>query len=94
MACIYLDKNFSVQISIWANEPNKPRKNRGTCNARTRKGTLCKAPPVWNKISDTSKNKRCKLHGGMSTGPRTQEGRNAIRASNRRRGIKQVKNQI
>jgi hypothetical protein len=35
--------------------------------ARTRRGTLCQRP--GNKI-----NGRCKLHGGRSTGPRTEQG--------------------
>ena|SRR3990167_5540747 len=30
-------------------------------------------------------NGRCKLHGGISTGPRTEKGREAIRESNRNR---------
>ncbi|WP_428410976.1 HGGxSTG domain-containing protein [Legionella sp.] len=33
-------------------------------------------------------NGRCKLHGGKSTGPRTEAGREAIRNSNRRRKAK------
>ena len=37
------------------------------CEARTCKGTLCQRP--GNKI-----NSRCKLHGGRSTGPTTDEG--------------------
>lgn len=70
---------------LLAELPKKPRKNRGTCAAKTRKGTLCQAPPVWDKSTDMAKNGRCKLHGGMSTGARTEAGREAIRASNRRR---------
>ena len=70
---------------VLAEMPKKPRKNRGTCGAKTRKKTLCKAPPVWDKTADKAKNGRCKLHGGMSTGVRTEAGREAIRASNRRR---------
>lgn len=58
----------------------------GTCNAKTRKNTLCQAPPVWDKSKDKAKNGRCKLHGGLSTGARTEKGREAIRESNRRRG--------
>lgn len=37
------------------------------CEALTRRGTLCQRP--GNKI-----NGRCKLHGGRSTGPRTEGG--------------------
>jgi DNA-binding XRE family transcriptional regulator len=42
-----------------------------TCQAKTRKGTPCRMQPAPGK-------KRCKLHGGMSTGPKTVEGRQAI----------------
>ena len=41
-----------------------------TCNARTRAGTACRCKAL--------KNGRCKLHGGMSTGPRTLAGRRRI----------------
>ena len=77
--------NFNFRISAWADEPKMQRKNRGICGAMTRKGTPCQAPPVWDKMADKAKNGRCKLHGGMSTGARTEAGREAIRASNRRR---------
>ena len=43
------------------------------CEARTRRGTLCQRPaklPVG----------RCRLHGGASTGPRTEEGRARLAA--------------
>lgn len=56
MACLYLDKDFNVRISLWADEPKIPRKNRGTCGAKTRQGTPCKAPPVWNITIDKAIN--------------------------------------
>jgi hypothetical protein len=37
------------------------------CGARTRAGTPCKRIDIYA-------NGRCKLHGGLSTGPRTREG--------------------
>lgn len=49
------------------------------CGAKTRKGTPCQCLPVTGK-------KRCKFHGGLSTGPRTPEGIERIRAA--RRGIR------
>lgn len=88
MACLYLDKHFNVRISLWADEPKTPRKDRGLCGAQTRMGIPCKAPPVWNRATDKAINGRCKLHGGKSTGPRTETGREAIRNSNRRRKAK------
>lgn len=39
-----------------------------TCGARCRDGHACRAPRVRDR-------RRCKLHGGLSTGPRTDEGR-------------------
>ena len=37
------------------------------CGARTRRGTSC--------LCKALENGRCKFHGGMSTGPKTPEGR-------------------
>jgi hypothetical protein len=36
------------------------------CGAKTRRGKECRAPAM--------RNGRCRMHGGSSTGPRTQEG--------------------
>ena len=43
------------------------------CGARTRTGCACRAPAMANG--------RCRMHGGNSTGPRTQEGRERLRAA-------------
>uniref|UniRef100_UPI0035690FAD HGGxSTG domain-containing protein n=1 Tax=Roseovarius sp. TaxID=1486281 RepID=UPI0035690FAD len=48
------------------------------CGAVTRKGTICRAMAINGKG-------RCKFHGGMSTGPRTPEGRKRIADAQRRR---------
>ena len=37
------------------------------CGAKTRRGTACLCPAMRNR-------RRCRLHGGLSTGPRTPEG--------------------
>lgn len=85
MAAFYIRSDGEICFSLFANDPKKPRKSRGTCGARTRKNTPCQAPPVWDKENDKARNGRCKLHGGWSTGARTEKGREAIRESNRRR---------
>ena len=85
MAAVYMRKDGEICISLFAKEPRIKRKDRGACGAKTRKGTQCKAPPVWDKENDVARNGRCKLHGGKSTGARTEKGREAIRESNRRR---------
>jgi hypothetical protein len=43
------------------------------CEARTRRGTACQCKALPNG--------RCKLHGGMSTGPRTAAGKAAALAN-------------
>jgi len=51
---------------------------RVPCGARTRKGTPCKA------LSEPGRT-RCRFHGGLSTGPKTEEGRKRIAEAQRRR---------
>lgn len=41
------------------------------CGARNRRGTKCQCPAMANG--------RCRLHGGLSTGPKTPEGIERIR---------------
>ena len=66
-------------------EPGSPRRGwlkRGNrvgdfksaprCGARTRRGTACQCPALRGR-------RRCRLHGGRSTGPRTPEGLRRIR---------------
>jgi hypothetical protein len=56
--------------------------NKVTCDARTKRdGRPCFAAPVPG-------NTRCKFHGGMSTGPKTPEGRARIAEAQRRRWAK------
>lgn len=49
--------------------PPLPDDLRGlTCGARTRAGTPCKRTDIYESG-------RCRFHGGLSTGPRTVEGK-------------------
>ena len=56
-------------------------KRRVICGARTRKGTACRNKSEPGKL-------RCKFHGGKSTGPKTQEGRDRIAEAQRTRWAK------
>ena len=49
------------------------------CGAKTRKGTPCQCPAMANG--------RCRLHGGLSTGPRTPEGLANSRKANWKHGF-------
>ena len=51
------------------------------CLAKTRRSTECQRPAITGSG-------RCRLHGGRSTGPRTQEGRSRISAANLKHGRK------
>lgn len=62
-------------------EAERAARRRVRCGAKTRKGTACR-----NK-SEPGK-RRCKFHGGMSTGARTPEGIERIREAQRRRWAK------
>ena len=49
------------------------------CLAKTRRGTLCQNPAIGGRS-------RCKLHGGLSTGPRTPAGKARVIAANTKHG--------
>jgi len=50
------------------------------CGAKTRRNNPCLSPAM--------KNGRCRLHGGLSTGPRTRAGIERIRQANTRHGMR------
>jgi hypothetical protein len=58
--------------------PITPKSKRPLCGARCQDGHECRAHCVEAR-------KRCRLHGGLSTGPKTEAGRLRIAESNRRR---------
>lgn len=52
-----------------------PKRERPSCGAKTRSGAPCQAKPVWDRKANRPVNGRCRNHGGLSTGPRTEEGK-------------------
>lgn len=71
--------------SLWIGR--QPKADRPLCGARTRAGTPCQARAVEGKD-------RCRMHGGLSTGPRTAEGRarlsEALKARHARRRAEKI----
>ncbi len=61
---------------LYRSQPRSRR--RPMCGARNREGKPCRARKLPGK-------NRCKFHGGMSTGPKTPEGRQRIAEAQRRR---------
>ena len=57
-------------------EINKPKR---FCSAKTRSGTPCVKAPIAGK-------RRCRNHGGASTGPKSKEGRDRIAAAQLKHG--------
>jgi hypothetical protein len=53
------------------------------CGAKTRRGTACQCPAM--------KNGRCRLHGGLSTGPKTTKGIERIRRAKTKHGLYSAK---
>ena len=58
---------------------NDPAQKSTNCAAKTRSGAPFAKFPMEGK-------RRCRLHGGLSTGPNTNEGRAAISAANTKHG--------
>lgn len=58
--------------------PTKPKADPAVCGARTRNGGTCRRKPVPGR-------RRCLNHGGLSTGPRTSEGRQRVAEARARR---------
>jgi hypothetical protein len=50
------------------------------CGAKRRDGGACKSPAVTNRL-------RCRMHGGLSTGPRTPEGLERSRKARWQHGL-------
>src|SRR4051812_14637217 len=72
--------NRSNRGTLRNGNPSGDPRNAPRCGAkaRTRDGAPCRNAAM--------KNGRCRMHGGMSTGPRTPEGRERIRRANTRHG--------
>ena len=72
------DRQNVTQDRLRAKEKVAQARRRVPCGAMTRKGQPCRMLSVPGR-------RRCKLHGGLSTGPRTAEGRERIAEAQRRR---------
>ncbi|WP_279614922.1 HGGxSTG domain-containing protein [Sulfitobacter litoralis] len=76
--CLELGCERLREIGLDEQRQPLPRNQRPSCDAKLRNGAACKAKVVPGK-------RRCRSHGGLSTGPKTPEGRDRIAASQRHR---------
>jgi len=67
----------------WKNE-DLWKKNRPVCRAKCRNGRSCKAKVAVDSKTGEQINGRCRMHGGLSTGAKTQEGKDKSREAARR----------
>jgi hypothetical protein len=67
---------YAAVISYLRRRPR--RKDRPRCGAKTRAGGTCMVRVEFGKA-------RCRFHGGLSTGPRTEAGPARIAEAQRRR---------
>jgi len=65
-------------LGLRGNRSPLPRKKRPVCGARNRQGKPCAVKVEPGK-------RRCRFHGGLSTGPKTAAGRARIAEAQRRR---------
>ena len=77
-----IDATFTHVVVV---TPSAPR-DRPRCGARCRDGHACLAPVVWPDGAWRPR-RRCRNHGGMSTGPRTEEGKRRAAAASRQRMV-------
>ena len=64
------------------------RKHRPFCGAKTRKGAPCQAKVYWPYEWDAPA-KKCRMHGGLSTGPTKAEGMERL-AKSAKKNMKRV----
>ena len=77
-----IDAEVELLVLAWRqHEALRAAPRRIPCKAKTRKGTPCR------NNSEPGK-KRCRFHGGKSTGPKTVEGRERIAETQRQRWAK------
>jgi hypothetical protein len=70
-------REYSDTLLIFLLKALRPEKYRGVV-PKTRRGTPCQCPAMENG--------RCRLHGGLSTGPKTREGIEPIRQAQWKHG--------
>ena len=80
----YSNYMLEIRRSAYWKDENLWKKNRPLCGAKCRDGHSCKAQIVVNPKTGEPINGRCRMHGGLSTGAKTEEGKDKIREGSRR----------
>ena len=76
-------RKAQMYAAHWKSESSW-KKNRPLCGAKCRNGRSCKAKVGVDSKTGDRINGRCRMHGGLSTGAKTQEGKDKSREAARR----------
>lgn len=79
-----LDKFLKREMNRFWKSEKLMKKNRPLCGAKCRDGHACKAKAVVDSKTDKPKNGRCRMHGGLSCGAKTPEGKERCREASRK----------
>ncbi|MHB8160595.1 MAG: HGGxSTG domain-containing protein [Thermoleophilia bacterium] len=74
-----------LKKNLPTHQARPPKSDRPRCGAMTRKGKPCMMAALWLPCETQPRNGKCRLHGGLSTGPNTAAGKAAIVQNNKRR---------
>ena len=67
---------------------SRTKREQPCCGASRCDGGRCQAPPVWDRRRGRPVNSRCRMHGGLLTGLKTEEGHRRIAESNHARAAR------
>ena len=73
------ERFLKQEMSHFWKDESQMKKNYPLCGARCRNGQPCRAKAFVNKLTNTPVNGRCRMHGGLSTGAKTVEGKERCR---------------
>jgi hypothetical protein len=85
--------NYWYEGANWKHK-SRWKKNRPQCGAKCRNGQPCKAKAVINAKTDKPLNGRCRMHGGLSCGPKTVEGKRRSAKAARERMLRYWSNRM
>ncbi len=79
-----LEKFIKQEMGHFWKDESRMKKNRPLCGARCRDGHPCRAKAVVDPKTSDPINGRCRMHGGLSSGANTPEGKERCREASRR----------
>lgn len=79
-----LERHLRLENHHLIHWKQRRKRDRPLCGSRCRDGHACKAKAVVCLKTGKPINGRCRMHGGLSTGAKTEEGKARCRDASRR----------